>query len=378
MNPPIPILYTIPNFDTAGSGRALLNVVEGLDRTRFAPSICVLRKGGRLEAEIERLGIPYFVAPFAVAPRPLVTLPFRAWRAAREFRGRGFALWHSFHYLDDYTEPLVARLAGARAWIYTKKNMSWNRRSWWLRTVLASRVAAMNSEMLRSFFASRGFRRKSVRIPPGVDGERYRPGTPRRLAIRERLSTPADAPVVGCVAQLVPIKGHPTLVEAMTRAPGVHLWLAGRELDAAYVAGLRRQVREAGLSERVAFLGGVEDVPALLAELDVFVLPTPTGEGLGVALLEGMASGLACVAADVPGPRDVIENGTSGILVPPGDAAALGKTLQSLAANPSRRRELGEAARQRAVQHFSIPGEIAAYEALYCEALGERRDRSAA
>src|SRR5262245_9017844 len=109
MSSPVPILYTIPNFDTAGSGRALLNVVEGLDRRRFAPTICVLRRGGRMVGEVERLGIPLLEARVTVAPRPLVTLPFRAWRAARAFRGRGFALWHSYHYLDDYTEPLVAR-----------------------------------------------------------------------------------------------------------------------------------------------------------------------------------------------------------------------------------------------------------------------------
>ncbi len=125
---PVPILYTIPNFDTAGSGQALLNVVARLDRRRFAPSVCVLRRGGQLEGEIERLGIPLLESPFTVEARPLVTLPSRARQAAAAFRGRGFALWHSYHYLDDYTEPLVARFAGVRAWIYTKKSMSWNRR----------------------------------------------------------------------------------------------------------------------------------------------------------------------------------------------------------------------------------------------------------
>src|SRR5262249_3166864 len=176
----------------------------------------------------------------------------------------------------------------------------------------------------------------------------------------------------------VPIKGHPTLIEAMVHAPGVHLWLAGRELDEGYASALRRQVAEAGLADRVAFLGGVDDVPAFLAELDVFALPTPTGEGCPVALLEAMASGLACVAADVPGSRDVIENGRSGILVPPRDAAEMGRALQSLARDAGRRCELGAAGRARALEHFSIPGEVAAYEAMYSEVLGETARRSAA
>jgi len=108
---PVPILFTIPNFTTAGSGQAMLQIVRRLDRTRFAPSVAVLKRGGHLEQEVERLGIPYIASEFTVNPRPLWSLPVRARRAARAFRSGGFVLWHSFHYLDDYTEPLVARYA---------------------------------------------------------------------------------------------------------------------------------------------------------------------------------------------------------------------------------------------------------------------------
>jgi len=212
---PVPILFTIPNFISAGSGRAMLNVASRLDRARFSPSVAVLRRGGSLEAELERLGIPLIEAAFTVAPRPLATLAWRAWTAAQPFRKRGFVLWHSYHYLDDYTEPIVSRLAGARSWIYTKKNMSWNHRSWWIRTFLARRVAAMNTDMLEHYLSPPRFRRKSVLLPPGVETETYRPGIPPRLELRTRLRTPASTPVIGCVANLVPIKGHTVLIEAM-------------------------------------------------------------------------------------------------------------------------------------------------------------------
>ena len=366
---PVPVLYTIPNLDTAGSGRALLNIVSRLDRRRFAPSICVLRRGGGMEEEIQRLGIPFFDARFTVGARPLASLPLRARRAARAFPRR-YAIWHSFHYLDDYTEPLVARFAGARAWIYTKKNMSWNRRSWWIRTLLARRVAAQNRDMLQNFFDSPLFRGKSHLVPRGVDTERFRPGSPRRLELRARLRVPAESLVVGCVAQLVPVKGHPILLDAIARVPGARLWLAGRELDPAYAAGLRARARELGIEERVEFLGGVEDVPALLAELDAFVMATPVGEGCPVALLEAMASGLPCVAADASGFRDVIEPGRSGLLVAPRDAAALGDALEKLSDGEALRRQLGEGARARVLQAFSIDVEVRAHEDLYAGALG--------
>src|SRR5262245_7438135 len=144
MNTPTPILFTIPNFDTAGSGTALWNVVSRLDRRRFAPSICVLRPGGKLASVIEKSDVPLLCAKFTVPLRPLATFPFRVRAAARPFRGRGFALWHSYHYTDDYTEPLVARMAGTRSWVYTKKNMNWHKRSWYVRSLLATRIAAQN------------------------------------------------------------------------------------------------------------------------------------------------------------------------------------------------------------------------------------------
>src|ERR1700733_10785909 len=117
MNSPSPILFTIPNFITAGSGRAMLNIIERMDRRKFAPAVCVSRKGGDLDRVVDQLGLPFIEAPFTVQAKPYVTLPLRAWKAARAFRSYRFTIWHSFHYSDDYTEPVIARLSGAASWI---------------------------------------------------------------------------------------------------------------------------------------------------------------------------------------------------------------------------------------------------------------------
>ncbi|HVO31341.1 MAG TPA: hypothetical protein VMV18_11410, partial [bacterium] len=127
---PARILFTIPNFITAGSGRAMLNIIERLDRARFEPGVMVLRRGGKLDAEVERLGIPLIAHQFTIPARPYHTLLRRAREAAAPLRDGRWELWHSFHYGDDYTEPLIARAAGARGWIFTKKNMNWHRRAW--------------------------------------------------------------------------------------------------------------------------------------------------------------------------------------------------------------------------------------------------------
>jgi glycosyltransferase involved in cell wall biosynthesis len=192
MTAPHAILFTIPNFITAGSGRALLNLIERLDRTRFAPGVCVAHKGGDLDQEVEAMGIPFIEAPFTVSPKPYVTL---LWRASSVSPCPAFALWHSFHYSDDYTEPIIAWMAGARAWVFTKKNMGWNSRAWALRSRFAARIAAQNGDMMREFFRTKGLRSKARLVPRGVDCLRFSPHAPATLqirALRVRANTTSD------------------------------------------------------------------------------------------------------------------------------------------------------------------------------------------
>jgi glycosyltransferase involved in cell wall biosynthesis len=367
MSEPIRILFTIPNFITAGSGRAMLNIIERLDRKRFEPAVCVSRKGGRLDSEVEKLEIPFIEASFTVPARPYLSLPFRVWKAARVFRPYGFELWHSFHYADDYTEPLIARLSGAKAWVYTKKNMNWCRRSWRLRTLLATRVAAQNTDMLREFFGSRRGSRKARLVQRGVDTHQFSPILDAQ-GLRGRLDSAGDALVAVCVAQLLPVKGHPTLLHAIARVPGLELLIAGDPLDEDYASSLKKLTAELGIQNRVRFLGGVGNVPELLPATDFFVLPTWGRwrmEGCPVALLEAMSCGKACIATDIPGARDIIEDGKSGLLVPPEDATALAEAIALLSSSPELRRSLGVAARKRIEEKFSIEREVADHEALY-------------
>jgi glycosyltransferase involved in cell wall biosynthesis len=368
MSEALRILFTIPNFITAGSGRAMLNIIERLDRERFAPAVCVMRKGGDLDREVERLGIPFIEAPFTVPARPYQSLPLRAWRAARAFRPHRFDIWHSFHYADDYTEPIIARLSGAKAWVYTKKNMNWRQRSWHLRTLFATRVAAQNTDMLRDFFSHPRSAKKTNLIPRGVDIERFRPGAAPRLALRESLDLKPETVVVGCVAQLVPVKGHPTLLHALARVPDVRLLIAGEPLDQEYASSLTDLTRQLGIEERVTFLGGVRDVTSFLSEVDVFVLPTWARwrmEGCPVALLEAMSCGKACIATAIPGSKDLIEHGSSGLLVSAEDQVALAEAIAQLSSSPELRESLGAAARARVEECFTINREVTNHEQFY-------------
>ena len=169
MSEPVPILFTIPNFITAGSGRAMLNIIERLDRERFAPSVCVLKKGGDLDKEVERLGIPLLEAQFTIPPRPYASLWWRAWQAARPFRQGRYQLWHSFHYSDDYTEPIIARMAGARAWIYYQEKYGLGQPRLVFAILLCHADHGAKYRYAAQFFCFAHFSWKVRLVPRGVD-----------------------------------------------------------------------------------------------------------------------------------------------------------------------------------------------------------------
>lgn len=368
MKQPIPILFTIPNFITAGSGRAMLNICARLDPSRFAPAVAVLQKGGTLDAEVEARGWPLYEIPFAFPARPRWKLPWRAWRASRRLPFRRYRIWHSFHYADDYTEAVVARLAGASAWIFTKKNMSWGGRAWRLRARLAARIVAQNQDMQTRYFDEPRLRKKTVLIPRGVDTERFHPGVEPRLDLRRRHGLAKDEPLFGMVGGLLALKGHDAAIRALVHLPRGTLLIAGSGVEGEPGRALAALVSELGLRGRVRFLGPVSDVPAFLAELDVFIHPTrSSGEGCPVAVLEALASGRATVITDVPGSRDLVEDHVNGRVVPPDAPEALAEALRSLVAEPARRVELGDAARRRILVGYDVDREAAAHAALYEE-----------
>lgn len=367
MPKPASILFTIPNFITAGSGQALANIILRLDRSQIAPSVCVSRRGGKLEAVLQAAGVPILEQNTTIAPKPYFSLLQRAHAAADFFKPYHFDLWHSFHYSDDYTEPLIAHFSGARAWIFTKKNMSWNRRSWWMRSLFATRILAQNTDMLRLFFAGWLFRAKTSLVQRGVDLERFQPQPPNG-SLRAHFGISQNAPLIGIVAQLVPVKDHPTLIEAVSRLSTAHLFLAGSTTDDNYRASLENLCARFGISSRAHFLGAVTDIPGFLSDVDIFAF-TSRMEGCPVALIEAMACGKACIATNIPGSRDLIIPNENGLLVPPEDPAALAEALQLLINSPELRLALGRSARARVEQHFSIEREVKAHAALYHEIL---------
>jgi glycosyltransferase involved in cell wall biosynthesis len=206
-------------------------------------------------------------------------------------------------------------------------------------------------------------------IPHGVSMEEFRPAEKgERESLRASLGLPGDRVVIAYSGRLLRGKGLETLVEAFAGMEGAHLlFLGSGEGQAISVEEpLRERVRALGLSARVTFAGRVEGVAPYLRASDIFAFPS-LFEALGIALIEAQASGLPAVGSRTGGIVDVIEDGRTGFLVPPGDVASLGGALGKLVADPALRGKLGEEARTRMRRLFSATESVQRYGTLFRE-----------
>lgn len=251
-----------------------------------------------------------------------------------------------------------------------------NRRLRWLYrlSLLRTQRVAMVGRQVHERFVGAGYvpARRAETVLNGIPVGRFAPSPARRAAARRALGMPADVPVVGSVGRLVDLKNQRALIDALpglaAAFPDVQLVLVGEgPLD----AELRRHADASGVGGRVLFAGARPDVADLLPAFDVFALPSKT-EGLSIALLEACASGLAVVATAVGGNPEVIRDGDTGRLVPPGDGDALARALHELVGSVPLRAEFGEAARAWVAAHASIEALRDAYDAFYLRAASHR------
>jgi glycosyltransferase involved in cell wall biosynthesis len=226
---------------------------------------------------------------------------------------------------------------------------------------------AVADGLVRDYGVDRGRLRV---VPNGADppDEEWEWPTARR--VRDDLGVGQFRPLWVCAARLEERKGHAVLVESLTllKARGLDfiVVLAG---DGSLRGDLERRVAAAGLGERVRFAGQVDVVGPLLLAADACVLPS-LWDGLPLSLLEAMARGRPMVASHVGGVPDVIEDGITGRLTSPGDAAALAAVLEDFHRRPDAARRLGQAGADRVRNEFTWPRVVEAFEAVYDEVLG--------
>jgi glycosyltransferase involved in cell wall biosynthesis len=194
----------------------------------------------------------------------------------------------------------------------------------------------------------------------------------RARRVRHELGFPDDALVVGSIGRLNAQKGHRFLVEAAARLlpsrPQVRVLVGG---DGDLMAELRQQAEALGIADRVVFAGHRTDVPDLLGALDVFCISS-LYEGTPLALFEAMAAGKAIVSTSVDGCREVLEDGVTGVLVPPADAAALASGLDRVLGDTALREGLGRQA-LLASRRYDVRACVDQMQDFYDDLLSGRR-----
>ncbi len=372
----IKVLYTIPNFDTAGSGKALLNIATRLAADKFEPHIMCMHDRGDLFREVMNSGIPVHLLEYTTPMKPYWKGLYRCWKISRAIRSIGPDVIHSFHYSADYSEGIAARLAGTK-WVYTKKNMSWggsSRNAWKLRSALAHGIIAQNKDMLRDFFPGE---KKVTLIPRGVDAHRFAPG-PHLPSFQQQFGVRPGERIVISVANLVPVKGIEILIQAFAQLakdfPQWKVWVVGDDRGD-YGNQLKALVKERWLADRVLFAGKQPEVKTFLDQAEVFVLPTlNTGrmEGSPVSLLEAMANGKVVIGSNIPGIKDQLKD-FSEFLFEAGRADHLEKLLRSILARTTDELELtGKLFSNSVEQKFSIDREVLEHSSFYEQVVNRR------
>lgn len=221
---------------------------------------------------------------------------------------------------------------------------------------LVSRVVANSRASARAFVESGGRQDKVHVVYNGIDPKPFDfVGPDDTNALGESLGL-GYAPVIGAFSRLAPWKGQHVLLDALSRLPGAHALIVGEALfgEEDYAKDLRRRASSLGVEDRAHFLGFREDVPRLMRLSDVVVHASTAPEPFGRMIVEGMLARKPVVASRAGGALEIVEDGVSGLLVPPGDAEALAEALSGLLADPPRGEALAERGYAAAVERFSL------------------------
>ncbi|MDN5203103.1 glycosyltransferase [Fulvivirgaceae bacterium BMA10] len=370
MSSKIRILYTIPNFDTAGSGQVLLGIAKNLDPSIFEVHICCNHDRGEYFKKVVESGIKVHIGEFTAPLAPKLNLIPRVLKVARFFKKINPDIVHSFHWSSDFTEALAAKLAGAK-WIYTKKNMSWGNKSWKIRSSLANGIVTINPFMKELYFP----KKKQVKLVPcSVDQNRFKPGK-RNDLIREELGFKSGDKLIICIAAVLEVKGIDKLIEAFEQLPDSNykLILLG-DKSSEYAEELILKVQDKQLDDRIKFLGKKSNVEDYLLASDLFVLPTRNikrSEALGVALLEAMASGILAIGSDIYGIKFILQDFPE-LLYDPEDPKELATKIQDVLDLPEEKKSAIKTKFSKIIEErFSVEKEVQDHESFYKGILGK-------
>lgn len=363
------VLHVLHTLNMGGAEVLVRDMIADLrDRYRFL--VVSLDDDGPLHAELCRLGAEVHV----LHRKPGFDLSVVR-RIAGLVRRREVSVIHAHQY-TPFVYAGIARLMGG--WqsklIFTEHGRHYPDRRRFKRvlanqmllTALAHRITAVGRFVRHALVDNEAMPAKRIRvIYNGVRTDRFAPDAQRRTAMRRELGLSDDQPVICQVGGFRPVKDHRTAIRALR---ALHLLGCPATLllvgDGPCLGDARAEATLCRVEGSVKFLGRREDVADLWQAADVAML-TSRSEGISVALLEAMATGVPVVATDVGGNREIVHQDVTGLLAPRGHPAAIAEALHRVLTNPELRRRLGQASRRRVIERFEKQTMHRAYARLY-------------
>jgi glycosyltransferase involved in cell wall biosynthesis len=359
-----------------GADIGLLHSIKSLDRQRYFP-IVILPSDmptGMLSPELERLGVEYHFAPLGILrrkylkPRAILPLAMQLLKGIAYVRSTARDRRVALVYTNTFVTVAGAiggTLAGVPVLWHIREILAMPRPVRWLlyKTLglCADRVVCISKAVRASMLKEApDLASKSMVLynavtvaDPDIAG--------KTVGLREELGVPRNAPLVGMVGRISHWKGQEVLAEAaalvLQNQPEAHFVAVGSYFadESHYLDKLKLLITRLGLDGRFHLVDYRSNVTDVYRALDVFVLPSIKPEPFGRVTVEAMTQGRAVIATNHGGTVELIENGVTGILVPPADPKALAAAIERLLGDPALRNKMGEAAAVYAQEHFGLP-----------------------
>ena len=369
---PIPILYVIATLDRAGAEHQMTLLATRLDRSRFAPRVVCLTRGGPLEGRLREARVPFDILG------KHRTLDLRALGALKRIiRERRPQVVHTWLFTANAYGRWAALACDVPVVIASERCVDeWRTR--WRRRLdrhLSKRTDAViaNCRAVRDFVLREGVEPGRVRVIGNAIDLDAIDGVACEEPADDVLDDLGDRFVVIQAGRLEPQKGVSDLLDAVDivrrNVPEVMLLLAGDGPDRPTI---EQRIDDLDLAAHVRLLGARDDVPALMASSDVVVLAS-RWEGLPNVVLEAMAVRRPVVVTDVGGCAELVDDGRTGVVVPPADPDRLAHAIEVIHEDPALGLELGSAARDEVEARFSVARMVNDYQALYLNLLGRSR-----
>lgn len=378
------LVFIITGTGVGGAETMLHKVLTRLS-PEFKPQVISMIPVGKIGEKIRALGIPVE----SLGMRPGIPNPVALIRLIRDLRRLKPDLVHTWMYHADLMGGVAARRAGvpALAWCIRhsglapadnkRQTLAVVRANAFLSHRVPDRILCC-SEASRKIHVAFGYApEKMVVIPNGFDIAHFKPDPNARLSVRAELGLSLETPLVGLIGRWDPQKSHAGFLSAAAalhlRRPDVHFLLAGKGVDAANET-IQQTLSGDGLAPATHLLGLRDDIPRLMAALDVLASSSSYGEGFPNVLGEAMASGVPCAVTDVGDSAYIV--GDTGRVVSSGDMEGLAHAIDSLLEMPAEASQIiGARARTRVAEHFEIGKIVRQYEALYQELASASRNK---